>query len=485
MDNYTELSPVAIAVPLLSFMTLVLNVPPFIWHVKNRNLPATCLVFWVVISNLFNFINALIWPTDDVTNWWHGAVLCDIEVKLTNAATLGLTGSVACIMRSLAMALDTKRTVLMHSRAQRRRQLAFEMIFCFGLPVYMIIIHYVVQPSRYYIFAIAGCTPSFDNSWPSVVLVYIWPPIFCLVDAYYCGLVIFRLRKYRKEFAAVLHSSNSKLTQSRFMRLFLASLLLLVVFLPLQFYVLYRNALFPLQPYSWAVIHGPTWWDIIMVPTGGVVQFDRWIRIALGFTVFFCFGLGQDAIAMYRDWLLKCGLGKIFPKLRRQQQTSRTPGRNLDSRTESFSSKARLFFERKFSSGGSTISFASRNNSIPTEVNTPSPSDPKKTFPPLTTIRENQPHNSDEKRLPAIPARSFRSWLSKTHSSSLSSDIESQPEMRGSTSEIQHQSIFTNDWSTSVAAASPTTDTLNTPSQSNRNVGTHRINGGGEVGVGY
>ena len=239
-----------------------------------------------------------------------------------------------------------------------------------------------------------------------------------------------------------------------------------------------------------------------MVPTGGVVQFDRWIRIALGFTVFFCFGLGQDAIAMYRDWLLKCGLGKIFPKLRRQQQTSRTPGRNLDSRTESFSSKARLFFERKFSSGGSTISLyvtliqhsvgrllilnsASRNNSIPTEVNTPSPSDPKKTFPPLTTIRENQPHNSDEKRLPAIPARSFRSWLSKTHSSSLSSDIESQPEMRGSTSEIQHQSIFTNDWSTSVAAASPTTDTLNTPSQSNRNVGTHRINGGGEVGVGY
>ena len=190
MDNYTELSPVAIAVPLLSFMTLVLNVPPFIWHVKNRNLPATCLVFWVVISNLFNFINALIWPTDDVTNWWHGAVLCDIEVKLTNAATLGLTGSVACIMRSLAMALDTKRTVLMHSRAQRRRQLAFEMIFCFGLPVYMIIIHYVVQPSRYYIFAIAGCTPSFDNSWPSVVLVYIWPPIFCLVDAYYCGMCL-------------------------------------------------------------------------------------------------------------------------------------------------------------------------------------------------------------------------------------------------------------------------------------------------------
>ncbi|MCJ1485654.1 a-factor receptor, partial [Schaereria dolodes] len=148
MDNSTfALSPGAIAVPLLSIITITFNIPPFAFHVKNRNLPAACLVFWVVLSNLFNFINALIWPTDDIPHWWHGSVLCDIEIKLAIAATLGLTGSVACIMRSLAIALDTNRTVLMRSKAQRRRTLAVELIFCFGLPIYGMGIHYVVQPT--------------------------------------------------------------------------------------------------------------------------------------------------------------------------------------------------------------------------------------------------------------------------------------------------------------------------------------------------
>lgn len=188
MDNYLyQLSPGAIAVPLLSFITLVLNVPPLVWHTKNHNLAASTLVFWIILCNLFNFINALLWPTDNLTSWWNGVGLCDIEVKLITASTVGIVGSLACIMRNLAAVLDTSNTVLMPSRAQRRRRIVFDSIFCIAFPVYMIIIHYIVQPSRYYIFAISGCTPSFDNSWVSIVLCFIWPPIICLVDAYYCG----------------------------------------------------------------------------------------------------------------------------------------------------------------------------------------------------------------------------------------------------------------------------------------------------------
>ena len=186
-DSSYPLPPAAVAVPLLSAITLILNVPSHIWHFKNRNLAATCLVFWIILCNFFNLINAIIWPTDDIASWWHGKGLCDIEVKLMNAATLGLTGATISIMRSLAAALNTDRTVLLLSSAQRRRKLAIDCLYCFGGPIYMIAVHYIVQPNRYYIFTVSGCTPSFDNSWPSFALVYIWPMIFTLVDAYYCS----------------------------------------------------------------------------------------------------------------------------------------------------------------------------------------------------------------------------------------------------------------------------------------------------------
>jgi len=182
-----SLTPGAVAVPVLAFISICLDIPPIAWHIKNRNLAATSLLFWIILSNVFNFVNAIIWPTDDLMSWWHGLVYCDIQVKFMLAATLGITGSLACIMRNLAVVLNTNRTVLTPSKGQRRTRLVMDILLCFGGPIYLMVIHYVVQPNRYYIFAITGCTPSFDRSWPSMVLVFIWPPIMCLLDVYYSG----------------------------------------------------------------------------------------------------------------------------------------------------------------------------------------------------------------------------------------------------------------------------------------------------------
>lgn len=122
-------------------------------------------------------------------------------------------------------------------------------------------------------------------------------------------LVIFRMRKYRKEFSSVLTASNSHLTQSRFLRLFLLSFLLVLIFLPFQLYVFYLNVSGPLLPYSWDMVHGPAWMDIIMIPKHGVVPLDRWITIVLGILLFLFFGLGSDATKMYRKFWLKLRLG--------------------------------------------------------------------------------------------------------------------------------------------------------------------------------
>lgn len=190
MDSQTvTLSPAAIAVPLLACTIMIINIAPFIWHVKNRNLSAASLVFWIVLTLFFDFINALIWPTDDIVNWFKGFVLCDVEVKLMLGATVGIPGSLASIMRNLAMVLNTEKPVLMSTPAQRRRKLLIESFLSFGFPAYMMAIHYVVQPSRYYIYAIAGCVVSFDDSWPTVVLMWIWPSVLSLVGVFYSGNV--------------------------------------------------------------------------------------------------------------------------------------------------------------------------------------------------------------------------------------------------------------------------------------------------------
>ncbi|KAI4174800.1 MAG: hypothetical protein LQ346_008183 [Caloplaca aetnensis] len=144
-----SLSPASIAYPTLAFIALVFDIPPLVWHAKNRNVAACNLISWTILTNLMNFVNALIWPTDNIAGWFPGYVLCDIEAKLILAATMGIAGSLACIMRALAKVLDTEHTVIIPTRKQRYQNLIITSILCFGGPIYIILIHYVVQPSRF------------------------------------------------------------------------------------------------------------------------------------------------------------------------------------------------------------------------------------------------------------------------------------------------------------------------------------------------
>ncbi|KAL8687521.1 MAG: hypothetical protein Q9218_006330 [Villophora microphyllina] len=318
-----SLTPASIVLPTLALITLFLDLPPLVWHIRNRNVAACNLIAWTISFNLCNFVNALIWPTDDVPHWFQGYVLCDIEVKLLLGATFGISGSLACIMRSLARVFDTESTTLAPTQTQRNQELAVTTSLCFGGPVYVMAIHYVVQPTRYYIFAIAGCTTSLDNSWPNIALIVIWPVLLCLAAVYYGVVVLIRMRKYRREFSSIISASNSNLTESRFQRLFLLSFALALVYLPVQLYILYRNASAPLLPYDWKLIHGYDWMNIIMQPSYGVVPLDRWITIVLGIFVFLFFGTGSDATKMYRKWLLK--LRTNTAKTNRHSHGSPTP----------------------------------------------------------------------------------------------------------------------------------------------------------------
>ncbi|KAG0156000.1 hypothetical protein PDIDSM_3176 [Penicillium digitatum] len=318
--------PQAVVLPILSSVSIALAIPALILHGKNRNFPASSLICWSILLNLFNIINSLIWPTDDVASWWDGAGLCDIEVKFMAAGYLGVPGSLACIFRSLAIVLDTDRATLVPSKGQRWRNRFMEILFCIAVPVIAMITQIIWQKSRYFLFSISGCVNNFDESWVSLVFAWIWPPIICLIAAYYCCLVLMRVHKYRSDFANIIHASSSNLSKNRFLRLFFLALSMLVCILPLQGYVVYNDIALslPWHSYSWSRIHNGKWNTIEKIPINGTVFFDRWTPVASGFMIFIFFGFGRDATRMYRTVFWYLGLGYCFPSIQPPTDTYRT-----------------------------------------------------------------------------------------------------------------------------------------------------------------
>ena len=132
--------------------------------------------------------------------------------------------------------------------------------------------------------------------------------------------------------------TSSSTTQSRFMRLLFISIVIILAILPQTIYALWSQVQAGLHPFRWYQIHYVAW-DIAKFPTGG--RIFVWTGPAAsicGLFVFIAFGLGKDAVLMYKQWLDKIGLGWLCECLirRRQSQGSRS------SSFLSMASRARL-----------------------------------------------------------------------------------------------------------------------------------------------
>ncbi|KAF2163585.1 hypothetical protein M409DRAFT_26194 [Zasmidium cellare ATCC 36951] len=376
--------PSAIAFATFSLLVSILIIPPLIQHYRNRNIGATVVVTGVTIANFLNFLNAVLWPNDDFENWFSGVGLCDVEVKFYILIQTLFPAGLACILRALAKVMDTNNTGWMRTTAQRRRAYAIDLICCVFLPSLQMPFHYIVQPQRYYLYGISGCIPPSDSSWLAVLLLLVPPLIWVIIGAFYAVLIVVRLLKYRLTLNTLLANSNTN--KSRFFRLYLICCICVVGLIPTEVYVLLHNRITNLLPYSWKETHHPTeysWDSAILVATHGKIVYDRIIWLVGGILIFAFFAFGRDAFKMYREGLLAIGMGRLFPSLMEDNHSHQSDSQQRGSITgtiNSFSSKAKLFFKRKGSSGTFTDSMASTSD-------TTSPS--KVTF--MESIRENQP----------------------------------------------------------------------------------------------
>lgn len=168
----------------------ILDLPPLIWHCRNRNIAAACLVGWILLNNIINVINVILWPNDEWKTWYDGRGLCDIEVKIQVARSTALPAAMFCILKSLANVMNTKKVNLAPSKAQRMRSLALDLSMCLGLPLIVMFFHYIVQEARYAIAGISGCEPTQVTSWLSILLLDAPFLILASVDVYFAGEIL-------------------------------------------------------------------------------------------------------------------------------------------------------------------------------------------------------------------------------------------------------------------------------------------------------
>ena len=292
----------SVVISLLALSACILSIPPLVAHVKARNLAAIILTLGIAILNLQSFVNALLWAPENFENPWDGKILCDIEVKLYIGISGAVNGAIASIFRQICTILDTDNMTMTPSPSQVRRRLIVEICLCVVVPLFLMAMHYVVQPGRYRVKPLSGCGPSFDNSFVASITIFLWPLIACLLGSTYCAISILRLRRHRKQMSSILPNAPGA-TKSRFMRLFAMALTLLVAYGPMAILAFCKNTIVPQHDYSWSHVH-PTDWSkrIVIMQTGGV-GFDRGTQIGTGYVFFLFFGLGQEANQVYKSWL--------------------------------------------------------------------------------------------------------------------------------------------------------------------------------------
>jgi pheromone a factor receptor len=191
------LPAMSVILPILSIAAILLEIPPFFCNLRNRNYGAVSLILWLGLIQFFYFVNPMIWSRDNVDSWWDGSGLCDLEVRIQIGSEVAIPGSILCIVRRLARIMDTSKAVVVPSPARRRLDALLDIFLCIGFPVLLMALYYIVQPIRYFIYTTTGCDAALQRSWPSILIISIWPLILSMINAALSSKFFHQQSKYR------------------------------------------------------------------------------------------------------------------------------------------------------------------------------------------------------------------------------------------------------------------------------------------------
>ncbi|KAM6493091.1 GPCR fungal pheromone mating factor [Amanita muscaria] len=304
-----------IELPVVSFICALLVLVPLPWHWRARNIATVSISLWLLVSNLINGVNAIVWA-GNLRN--VGGVWCDIGIASATKVVVGGNVALPASVFSLCLHLEkisSGRPVISSEQLKRRRQY-IDCFLCFGIAFIYMATHYVVQGHRFDIVENLGCRPTFYVSLPAIFLIWVPPLIFSIAACVLSGFAFRNFWVRRIIFARHLQSSNSALTPSHYFRLMSMALIQMfwsILITSLNMWFSTKDGLYPWL--SWADVHFD-FSRVDLLPFALIPQesltfmFILWWAIPASSLLYFVFfALGTEARKQYGKyfwWLKHC-----------------------------------------------------------------------------------------------------------------------------------------------------------------------------------
>lgn len=304
--NIYNMDAKANTIAALSFISIILLLPTFCWHCSRKNIADICLMIWLILINAITFINVLIWSGEDFYHQWQGQVYCDIVTRLSLASSPGKLAAIMASILNLYMILSANNPKLIEPNSRYKK--ITQLCICLISPIYVIVISFFIQTPRYVISRYTGCMIYFSPNVVSLILYNVYTTLWIIPTVI---LAVLTLRKYfikRRDLRDILKCTNSGLSNKRFSRLLIFTLLIILVMTPLVIFTFAYNVRKGLFPYNWPLFYSDVWDQVYFTVADASNFYFCLVNIGLSFITFIVLGLGSEAIDLYKSFLLKIGL---------------------------------------------------------------------------------------------------------------------------------------------------------------------------------
>ncbi|CAH2350143.1 pheromone a factor receptor [[Candida] railenensis] len=290
-----------IVLAVFSSISAILLIPPFIWHTRfSKNIPAIFLISWLIFLNLKAFINSIIWSGEEFDQVWDGKIYCDVATRLEVGSYSGTVCALCAISLNLYMILKGNSTFIAKDGPLSRRKLWINLAICLITPVLTMILQILYDSQRYAVIRYKGCAALPFPTWVVIILYSIWPFLWSIACTVIAFLTIISFYRKRSDLKDLLRCSNSLLNIRRFGRLLIYSAVMLVIIFPAVIYKFVVDCTNNTEPYNWEDIHWEYWQVIYYVDLGYVQTYQCWLNVGLSIVTFILFGLGSEALKMYK-----------------------------------------------------------------------------------------------------------------------------------------------------------------------------------------
>ncbi|KAJ4490521.1 pheromone A receptor-domain-containing protein [Lentinula aciculospora] len=191
------------ALPVVSFFCVVF-LSAFAAGPRTRtDVAQLALVLWLLVCNLIQGINSLIWAGNtDI----HAPRWCDLVTKVLLGLVVAIPGVCICISVRLARVHESKEKQV----SSKRLQYILDCLFCFVIPVSYMCLHFVVQDHRFNIVENFGCSASVYPANQALVLMLLPPVLLGFIAFFSTTRAFHKFSRGFKSFDA--HTSASTMS---------------------------------------------------------------------------------------------------------------------------------------------------------------------------------------------------------------------------------------------------------------------------------